>query len=132
MKRTAEKTQLYNLNRMRAYYHNPENNARIKARMRAHYRKNRAYILQRTEKKRLAVKAFVDSFRCVPCQDCKQTFPAVCMDFDHRPGEQKLFPLGLATTRDMEVIKAEIAKCDVVCANCHRIRTHVTRRRKPS
>src|SRR5579872_6584201 len=59
-----------------------------------------------------------------PCMDCGGTFPPVCMDFDHRPGEVKLFPIGkhgFRFTRDE--LLAEIAKCDLVCANCHRIRT---------
>lgn len=59
-----------------------------------------------------------------PCADCGQSFPTVCMDFDHRPGESKLFALGGATDRyALALVLAEIAKCDVVCANCHRIRT---------
>jgi hypothetical protein len=47
------------------------------------------------------------------------------MDFDHRPGELKSFGLGAASGRNREAIVAEIAKCDLVCANCHRVRTKV-------
>jgi hypothetical protein len=49
------------------------------------------------------------------------------MDFDHRPGEKKCFNLSIAasqTRQSWEKMAAEIAKCDVVCANCHRERTH--------
>jgi hypothetical protein len=49
------------------------------------------------------------------------------MDFDHRPGETKCFNLSIAagqTRLSWEKMEAEIAKCDVVCANCHRERTH--------
>ena len=51
------------------------------------------------------------------------------MDFDHRPGEVKKHQLGgmTKTVYSWAVIEAEIAKCDLVCANCHRIRTHVQR-----
>jgi hypothetical protein len=56
--------------------------------------------------------------------DCGGTFPPECMDFDHRPGEKKLFGIGQGLRRKLEALLAEIAKCDLVCANCHRIRTH--------
>lgn len=59
-----------------------------------------------------------------PCHDCGNKFPACCMDFDHRPGEGKLDCIGkLVMTAPWTEIEAEIAKCDLVCANCHRIRT---------
>lgn len=46
------------------------------------------------------------------------------MDFDHRPGEVKLFGINSAASRRARhLLEAEIAKCDLVCANCHRIRT---------
>jgi len=58
-----------------------------------------------------------------PCIDCKQKFPPYCMDFDHLPGFEKKFDLCFNHLRTLEVVKEEIAKCDVVCAICHRIRT---------
>src|ERR1017187_661533 len=58
------------------------------------------------------------------CMDCGYDTNPVALDFDHRPGEEKLFPVGLgARTKSWVVIWAEIDKCDVRCANCHRIRT---------
>lgn len=45
------------------------------------------------------------------------------MDFDHL--KPKSFELAKAAShyRSLETIKKEIDKCEVVCANCHRIRT---------
>jgi len=60
----------------------------------------------------------------VPCTDCGKVYPSYVMDFDHRPGEHKSFTLANAAARKVETVIAEIAKCDVVCSNCHRIRTH--------
>ena len=62
-----------------------------------------------------------------PCSDCGQRFPLCVMDFDHVRGN-KLFSLGHANGKGIteEMVYAEIAKCDLVCANCHRIRTHGT------
>lgn len=59
-----------------------------------------------------------------PCADCAKTFPYYVMDFDHVRGT-KLFTLGEAPARrGRDQILEEAAKCDVVCSNCHRIRTH--------
>lgn len=57
-----------------------------------------------------------------PCVDCAGRFPAEVMDFDHVRGV-KLFELSEAAGRSLEIIAREIAKCDLVCANCHRLRT---------
>ena len=58
----------------------------------------------------------------VPCADCGNTFHPVAMEFDHVRGE-KLFELGNGVHHTIEEIKAEMEKCEVVCSNCHRIRT---------
>ena len=58
-----------------------------------------------------------------PCKDCGGVFPACCMDFDHVKGLKK-FGLSNAHRRfSIEKIEQEIKKCEVVCSNCHRIRT---------
>lgn len=46
-------------------------------------------------------------------------------DWDHLPGTVKLFDVGRAgvQSRSIEEIEAEIEKCELVCANCHRMRT---------
>jgi len=59
-----------------------------------------------------------------PCADCGNNFPACCMDFDHRPGTVKLFNVGSGIRQPRQRILDEIAKCDLVCANCHRLRTY--------
>jgi hypothetical protein len=80
--------------------------------------------LKRAER-RIEIRAILDKTKSTPCQDCGNCFPTVCMDFDHRPGEEKLFVLGSCTwlIPSLEELHAEIAKCDVVCSNCHRLRT---------
>lgn len=66
-----------------------------------------------------------------PCLDCGLKFPPCCMDFDHRPGEIQSFKVGRGVQRKRADILKEIEKCDLVCANCHRIRTYtrITRTR---
>jgi L-lysine 2,3-aminomutase len=47
------------------------------------------------------------------------------MDFDHRDGNEKSHNVGsmVAHHYSKELIAQEIEKCDLVCANCHRVRT---------
>lgn len=58
-----------------------------------------------------------------PCVDCGNSNIAV-LEFDHlrdkKYGISRMYRDGMAITR----IQEEIDKCDVVCANCHRIRTY--------
>jgi hypothetical protein len=56
-----------------------------------------------------------------PCVDCGLYFHYSQMQFDHRPGEDKKREVSRLTGR--RTIWAEIAKCDLVCANCHALRT---------
>lgn len=70
----------------------------------------------------------IRKLKSVPCADCKGVFPHYVMEFDHVPerGEKKFSISTLAGSRSMEApsMKKELAKCDVICANCHKIRTH--------
>ena len=72
-------------------------------------------------------RAYIQARKDVPCMDCGIEYPPYIMDFDHVRGE-KLFGLAHAVNLTMESIIAEISKCDVVCANCHRERTHGKRK----
>lgn len=65
----------------------------------------------------------VQGAKNVPCTDCGERYASYVMDFDHVIGV-KSFGIGtrLGIHSDTSLI-AEIAKCEVVCANCHRERT---------
>lgn len=67
----------------------------------------------------------IAQFKTKPCMDCGNTFPTCCMDFDHRLGTEKSFELKYKNfaCKPISAIVDELAKCDLVCANCHRIRT---------
>lgn len=59
--------------------------------------------------------------------DCGGVFHWFAMHFDHRPEHHKKFNISAAGNRNREKVAEEIAKCDLVCGNCHAIRTHVGR-----
>ena len=61
-----------------------------------------------------------------PCIDCGETNPIV-LEFDHRDNVEKIDNLCdmISEGAGLDKIKNKIEKCDVRCANCHRIRTSI-------
>lgn len=93
--------------------------------------KRKSYVQQYKRTKRplrkAELRAIVVEFKNKPCADCGRSgLPSYCMDTDHRDPSTKqgdicdLVAAGVHPDR----LRAELAKCDVVCAVCHRIRTH--------
>jgi hypothetical protein len=61
----------------------------------------------------------------IGCVDCGEKYPHYVLEFDHKPEYQKIgSPTELAYQSGLTAAMAEAKKCDVVCANCHKIRTH--------
>lgn len=81
------------------------------------------YYRERDKQRSDRGKALLDQLKDVPCMDCGNRFPPECMDFDHREGEVKVNNVGTIRHHSVDRLLAEVAKCDIVCANCHRIRT---------
>lgn len=91
----------------------------------AHYKANpsrRTYIRENSDKRIAAVRDWlVDYLRANPCVDCGND-DIIVLEFDHR--ENKIDNISLLMKRgNIETVKAEVAKCDVRCANCHRRKT---------
>ena len=57
------------------------------------------------------------------CHDCGRSFPSFCMDFDHRDRSTKIASIGRLLTCSRDTIATEMSKCDLLCSNCHRVRT---------
>lgn len=90
---------------------------------RAHYLKNRAtYVLQAAERKQ-RLQMLVDDMKRGPCADCSGTFHPAAMDFDHVRGGKIMNVSRLIRRGSEKAILAEISKCELVCSNCHRVRT---------
>lgn len=83
--------------------------------------------------RRLHHMAQLDQIKSVPCADCGKTFAAYSMDFDHRDPSTKLSNINLMVSKAapwFNILK-EIAKCDVVCVCCHRLRTWAVPKAEP-
>lgn len=59
------------------------------------------------------------------CADCGFRGHPAALEFDHLPEHEKKFAISarIAAAIDQGELLAEMAKCEVVCANCHRVRT---------
>ena len=99
---------------------NPERQRATEARYRARHPERIAAKSKRAQRKRRALLAQLKS---QPCMDCGQSYPPYVMDFDHRRGT-KVFDVSTNSMWGLQAVLTEIEKCDLVCANCHRIRTY--------
>jgi hypothetical protein len=90
-----------------------------------YYWRNREFELQRVRIRQAGMVELLRDLRRVPCADCGRRFRPYQMDFDHRDPSTKSFDVKAGRTMLMSTkrVLAEVAKCDIVCANCHRIRT---------
>ena len=91
---------------------------RAKAIARSYRERNPDKIANRKAK----AKATYEALKAAPCTDCGGSFPPECMDWDHVEGT-KIKGLGNMGQYVGPALLAEIEKCELVCANCHRIRT---------
>lgn len=90
------------------YDNNEEMRKKLKERNDDHLKRNREFILE-----------FLNSN---PCVDCGENRP-ICLDFDHQKDKRGSVSKLMNTRVSIESLKKEIAKCEVRCANCHRIKT---------
>jgi predicted HNH restriction endonuclease len=86
------------------------------------YSKNKQKQIDKSEKRRKEIKAKIRSYKSsLKCEKCSENHPA-CLDFHHIDPSKKeanIYQIaikGWSWDRIME----EIAKCQVLCANCHR------------
>lgn len=89
-----------------------------------YYEADKQYYKDRARERTKRLRILVDSAKNIPCMDCGIKYPSYVMDFDHR--ENKIENVSGMVSRGVAVSKIleEISKCDIVCANCHRVRTH--------
>lgn len=89
---------------------NESERARIGANNQKYNERNRAYVKELKE--------------ATPCMDCGKFYPCYVMDFDHQRDKKFNIANMMQRASSFETLLTEIAKCEIVCANCHRERTH--------
>jgi hypothetical protein len=87
-----------------------------------HYNLNKSYYTEKARAREEKLQKLIREAKSKPCADCRKEFHYCVMDFDHL--YDKRFKLSSAhRTRSFTAIQAELLKCEVVCSNCHRLRT---------
>ncbi|PSQ19047.1 HNH endonuclease [Halobacteriales archaeon QS_8_69_26] len=87
------------------------------------YRANREQSRERKERRRRKLVRWVYEYKRDNCEcaRCGEGDPA-CLEFHHREESEKEFSVSRRANRghSVENIRAEIDRCEVLCANCHR------------
>lgn len=125
---------------MREYYkRHPEKRAAWKVWFRKYRKENKSFWIKFRKKDldRLKVSRdekteFISRKKMCPCSDCGIQYNPWVMQFDHRNGKDKFLSIAFMqqVNVSMDILKIEIDKCDVVCANCHMERSH--KRKSPN
>ena len=93
-----------------------------------YYEKNKETHKAFVTKRRISNKKIIDKYirelkESKPCLDCNVKYPYYVMDFDHQRDKIKAISKMVSSSCSLETIKKEIEKCEIICSNCHRIRT---------
>lgn len=104
---------------------------RQKEAQRRYYQRNKQKYLDYARATQERYKEIVRALKEHPCTDCGVEYPYYVMDFDHRPGEKKEYEIArIHFWKSRAIIDREVAKCDLVCSNCHRERSYQRQRAK--
>ena len=120
------------------YFHEKENRrhgickaCRVKMQTpinKTHYQANKSLYFERNKKRRRSITNFIRQYKIDNnvCTDCKISHPYWRLEFDHLPGSDKEIIVSRIHVHgwSQDRILSEIAKCELVCSNCHRDRTH--------
>ncbi len=89
--------------------------------MRGWYQKNKPTHIRYVRNRDKKIEAWFREYkRSLNCEVCGENHPA-CLDFHHKNPQEKKFSIGRPHSRSsIKGLKDEIAKCRVLCANCHR------------
>lgn len=100
-----------------------KNDPRIKVSKRKHYLKNIGAYIERSKQSKKAMRKYIQLLKSKPCTDCHRLYPYYVMQFDHLHSKEMSIAT-LVNYNNRAKINAELAKCELVCANCHAERTH--------
>jgi hypothetical protein len=88
-------------------------------------KKRHILAVRKNDAKRIRlIKEWIDSYKLsIGCKVCSFREHPAALDFHHRTGEKKEFNVSSSCRSgwSLEKVKREVLKCDVLCANHHRI-----------
>jgi hypothetical protein len=89
--------------------------------MRGWYQKNKAKHIAYVRRRDKRIEAWLKEYKSsLSCPECGESHPA-CLEFHHLNPQDKKFTIGRQERRaTLKSLQEEIAKCRVLCANCHR------------
>ncbi len=109
---------------MKEYYHStPERKAKAKARVNSYRLANKDLIKNKRRASCALNKSRAEAMQLeLGCADCGYAADVRALHWDHLPGFKKKANVS-SLYGSWKATMAEILKCEVVCANCHMIRT---------
>ena len=88
-----------------------------------HYKANKPAYVAKARKNTNKTRDWVQDYKSTnPCKDCGKFYHFCQMDFDHT-SDNKSGCVSHLVTSGLKITKEEIVKCDLICSNCHRLRT---------
>jgi hypothetical protein len=94
--------------------------------LKQHYTDNPEYYKNKSRKYKSDLRELINRLKILRgCNSCGFNEHPAVLDFHHRDGTNKSFNIGSSLHLvSRELLMEEIAKCDVLCANCHRIKSY--------
>jgi 5-methylcytosine-specific restriction endonuclease McrA len=102
----------------------------VNSRQKLQYENNKKYYLDRNRETRASNRDRHKELKNKPCSCCGGVYPHYVMDFDHVDPATKKMCVSKMMGHSWAQIEAEIAKCVLLCSNCHRIKTYETGNRQ--
>ena len=94
-----------------------------RAAIRRHYYANKSVYIKKAMVRKKKIRLWLNAVKeSSACTDCGVYYPYYVMDYDHVKDKASDISK-LLNSCSMPKITAEIAKCELVCSNCHRQRT---------
>ena len=95
----------------------------------SYFRASRARLMARKRERWEEIVQWHNELKAsLPCVDCGGFFHHAAMTWDHLPGREKVNEVSNLRRFSRNAVLAEIAKCELVCANCHAVRSFERRR----
>ena len=91
----------------------------------AYWARRRHFRMSQQRDRRRELREWISGIKSsTPCTDCGGYFHPAAMTYDHLPGHEKRDDISsLVAGGYRGAVVTEMAKCEIVCANCHAIRT---------